>query len=169
CKQWSATLSRKEACRSKPVDRFTNTFVGGVNFVAKFPFCLSRREKHAMLCHPQAIQRNERLVPCDPRHGFGGERNWVDWPPWEADAWGGAVHKTRDCAEQFEKRHILTAQNIALADASVPKRRDVPRRDTVHMHEIQACIDVGGHAARRRFNDHSAGGRRTQIPRADWC
>src|SRR6476661_9678207 len=165
----SMTLSREVSCRSKPVDRFTNAFFGGFGFVAKLTFCLSRGEKHVLLCHAQAIQRNERLARCDPRHSFGGERNRVDWPTWQADAWGGAVHKPCDCAEQFEKRHILPAQNIALANASVPKRRDVPRRDTVHMHEIQACVDVGGHAARRRFNDHSAGGCRTQISRADWC
>src|SRR6476659_8127298 len=121
------TLSRKESCRSKPVDRFTNAFFCGFGSVAKLAFCLSRGEKHAMLCHPQAVQRNKRLAFCDTSHSFGGVCNRVYWPARQADPRRGAAHKSGDCAEQFAKGHIFPAQNIALADPSMPKRRDVPR------------------------------------------
>src|SRR6478752_5418233 len=151
----SMTRSREVSCFSKPVDRFTDAFFGGFGFVAKLTFCLSRGEKHTMLRHPQAIQCDERLAHRDPSHGFGCKRNWVYWPTWQADTRGAAGRKPRDCAKQFEKRHILPAQNIALADPSVPKSSDVPCCNTIHMHEIQACIHVGRYAAGRGFNDHS--------------
>ena len=53
-----------------------------------------------------------------------------------------------DFGKQVAERDIVAAEDIALADPARFQRRQMARRDIVDMNEIEAGVDIGGHAAR---------------------
>ena len=85
----------------------------------------------------------------------------------QAEARRSTAGQVSDPAKQCGQRHVRAAENIALADLASRQRRKVAICHVVDMHEIEAGIDEGRHAARRRFDNHAPCWCWTQVARAD--
>ena len=70
-------------------------------------------------------------------------------------------------AEHVLQPDILAAEDVVLADAALLQRQQMAPCHVVDMHEIEAGVDEGRHAAIRRLHDDAPGRRRLHVARPD--
>ena len=56
---------------------------------------------------------------------------------------GFATDELRDLREDLPQRHILAAQDVALAGAAALKRQEMARGDVIDVDDVETRIDVG--------------------------
>ena len=73
-------------------------------------------------------------------------------------------------ADDLENRaqgHILPAQDVAFAHDTLFQGQKMPFGDVIDMRHVEPGIDIGGHPAGGRVDDHLAGRRRLYVARPD--
>ncbi len=69
--------------------------------------------------------------------------------------------------QNLSQRHVLAAQNVALAGTAPVKRHQMARGNVIDVHDVEPGIDVGRHATRGGVQHHLAGGRGLHVARTD--
>src|SRR5690242_17103185 len=76
-----------------------------------------------------------------------------------------AADRLRNHSEDFSQRHILSSENVTLADAALLGRREMALGYIVDMDDVETGIDKGGHLAACGLYDEAPGRRRLDIAR----
>src|SRR5579864_3260725 len=63
--------------------------------------------------------------------------------------------------------HVLAPENISLTYRALAQRCEMPRRDVVHMHEIEAGIDKARYAPACRLHNDAPSRGRPYVARPD--
>ena len=67
--------------------------------------------------------------------------------------------------ENLPQRHVLAAEDVALARAAALERQQMSGGDVIHVHDVESRIDVGGHAAGCGVQNHLPGRRGLDVAR----
>ncbi len=113
-------------------------------------------------------KRDEGLAPGAPdRKAPPPARPATPPPPAAAAAAARRPLRCAISAQDRGERHVLAAEDVALAHLPLPLGQEMPCCHVVDMDEIEAGIDEGRHAAGRGLDDHAPGRRRPAVARAD--
>ena len=75
--------------------------------------------------------------------------------------------QARQSPQASGQRCVLTAENVALADATFVEREQMSFGDVVDMHEIETGIEIGRHASGCGLDDDATCRRRLDVARSD--
>ena len=134
---------------------------------AKIALRLGGGEKHMVLGHADAVTGREWIPSRKPRGRLGGVSDRNDHGARKAQPRRTAADHVGDFGQHIGQQHVLTAENVSLANHAALECGEVAFGDVIDVDEIESGIEKSGHTSARRFDDDAPGRRRLDVAGPD--